>query len=290
MHPTAIPPILRHMLPLLRCPQCRSGDEPLRAAGDREIGCAAGHRFDPARQGYLPLLGGSSRTDTGDSAAMVSARADFLGRGHYAPIVDAVAAATHTLVGQVPEPSVCEIGAGTAHYLAAALPPAGRGIALDSSRYASRRAAAADPRVAAVLADAWAPLPVRSAVADAVLVVFAPRGPAEIARILRPRGGAVVVTPNQGHLAEVREPLGMLGVDDGKDAAVRAQFDGLLRVASVERVRAEMSLDRADLRDLVGMGPAARHRTGEQIAAAAAALGEPVAVHLDVTVTLLAAP
>lgn len=133
---------------------------------------------------------------------------------------------------------VCEIGAGTAYYLSTALPPSGRGIALDSSRYASRRAAAADPRVAAVLADAWAPLPVASGVADAALVVFAPRVAAEIARIVRGSGGAVVVTPNPGHLGEVREPLGMLAVDDGKDEAVRDRFEGLLRVGAVDRVRA----------------------------------------------------
>lgn len=290
MHRTALPPMLRTVLPLLRCPQCATAQETLLQLGEREIGCAAGHRFDPARQGYLPLLGGASRTDTGDSAAMVAARADFLDRGHYAPIAQAVAEATGAIIGDTPDPVVCEIGAGTAYYLSTALPPSGRGIALDSSRYASRRAAAADPRVAAVLADAWAPLPVASGVADVALVVFAPRVAAEIARIVRGSGGAVVVTPNPGHLGEVREPLGMLAVDDGKDEAVRDRFEGLLRVGAVDRVRAEMSLDSNDLRDLVGMGPAARHRTTEQIAAAAAALGEPVPVHLDVTVTQLVRP
>lgn len=287
MHRTALPPMLRTVLPLLRCPQCSAGQESLLQLGEREIGCAAGHRFDAARQGYLPLLGGASRTGTGDSAAMVAARADFLDRGHYAPIARSVAEATGSLIGGTPDPVVCEIGAGTAYYLSAGLPPTGRGIALDSSRYASRRAAAADPRVAAVLADAWAPLPVASGMVDVTLVVFAPRVAAEIARIVRGSGGVVVVTPNPGHLGEVRGPLGMLAVDDGKDEAVRAQFDGLLRVSTVDRVRAEMSLDSTDLRDLVGMGPAARHRTPEQIAAAATGLGGPVAVHLDVTVTQL---
>lgn len=285
MRPMPLPPMLRTILPLLSCPQCTSAREPLRQFGEREIGCAAGHRFDPARQGYLPLLGGASRTDTGDSAAMVAARSDFLGRGHYEPIVRAVAEAVRDLVQDRPAPVLGEVGAGTAHYLAGVLPTAGRGIALDSSRYASRRAAAADPRIAAVLADAWAPLPLQDASVDAVLVVFAPRVVAEIRRVVRADGGCVVVTPSPGHLGEIRAPLGMLDVDGGKDAAVRQQFSGLFDPAGSRRVSYPMTLDHRDLRDLVSMGPAAHHRTADQIAAAAADLAAQVQVHVDVTVS-----
>lgn len=288
MHPIPLPPMLRTILPLLSCPQCASAREPLQQFGEREIGCAAGHRFDPARQGYLPLLGGASRTDTGDSAAMVLARSDFLGRGHYEPIVRAVAEAAGGLLQDRAAPVLCEVGAGTAHYLAGALPTDGRGIALDSSRYASRRAAAADPRIAAVLADAWAPLPLQDASVDAALVVFAPRVVAEIRRVLRADGGCVVVTPNPEHLGEIRAPLGMLAVDGGKDAAVRHQFSGLFDPAGSRPVRYPMTLDRRDLRDLVSMGPAARHRTAQQIAAAAADLDDEVEVHVDVTVSAFA--
>lgn len=275
------------VLPLLRCPQCADDAGPLQRTGGREIGCPRGHRFDPARQGYLPLLGGSSRTDTGDSAEMIAARADFLGRGHYDPIAAAVAGAVGEQSGSV----VCEIGAGTAHYLAQALPDNdhGVGIALDSSRYAARRAAAADPRVASILADAWAPLPLRDDCVDAVLVIFAPRVATEIRRILRPGGVAVVVSPTADHLSEVREALGMLGIEGGKHDAVREQFAGLLEVTAVERVRAPMVLTSQDLGDLVSMGPAARHRSSEQIAAAVRELGDQVEVHLEVSLTRLVA-
>ena len=292
MASTVLPPMLRTLLPLLCCPQCPSAQQPLLQLDDREIGCTAGHRFDLARQGYLPLLGGASRTDTGDSAAMVAARSDFLGRGHYSPIAEAVAAATTSFVAGSPEPVVCEIGAGTAYYLGAALPAAGRGIALDSSRYAARRAASADPRVAAVLADAWAPLPLARGAVDVVLVVFAPRVATEIRRIVRAGGGAVVVTPNAGHLGEVREALGMLSVDDGKAAAVREQFAGSFDVVGTSAVRHPMTLTLQDLQDLVAMGPSARHHTPEAIRAAAEFTlpdSDTVTVHADVTVTALAA-
>lgn len=263
-------------LSLLTCPHCAAG---LERTGEQQVGCTSGHRFDVARQGYLPLLGPRSRTDTGDDAAMLAARMSFLGAGHYRPIADAVAAQA---AGRV-----LEIGAGTGYYLAAADPELG--IALDSSRYAARRAAAVHPRVASVLADAWSPLPLHDASMDTVLVVFAPRTAAEIARVLRPGGRAVVVTPRTEHLAEIRGPLRMLEVDAGKAEALQERWQPLLRTYEAQQVTSALVLDHADLRALVGMGPAARHRTTERIAADVAVLPEQVPVTLAVTVTVMTA-
>ena len=54
-----------------------------------------------------------------------------------------------------------DVGAGTGHHLAAVLDalPDARGIAIDASPAALRRAARAHERAAAVGADAWKPLP-----------------------------------------------------------------------------------------------------------------------------------
>ena len=68
----------------------------------------------------------------------------------------------------------------------------------------------------AVVADSWARLPVLDAALDRVLVVFAPRNGPEIARVLRPGGLLVVVTPAADHLAELVGPLGLLRVDPRK--------------------------------------------------------------------------
>ena len=54
--------------------------------------CPVGHSADLARQGYVSLLRGRHAT-SGDTAAMVQAREELLGSGHYRPIQDAVAAA-----------------------------------------------------------------------------------------------------------------------------------------------------------------------------------------------------
>ena len=137
------------VLPLLACPHCT---EPLTRPGPGVVGCGNGHRFDLARQGYLSLLGKGSRTDTGDTADMVEARLAFLGAGHYLPIADRIAS-------EVTAGPVVEIGAGTGYYLGIALGRlrcrgAGQavGIALDASRYAARRAVAADPAIGSIVA------------------------------------------------------------------------------------------------------------------------------------------
>ena len=157
--------MLSDVLPLLRCPHCTG---PLADAGPA-VRCPRGHGFDVARQGYLSLLAGGGGTSTADTAAMVQARAAFLGAGHYDALSEAVAAA----VGRGP---VVDVGAGTGHHLARVLDRVeGPGLALDLSKHAARRAARAHPRAGAVVADAWRALPVADAVAGTVLSVFAPR-------------------------------------------------------------------------------------------------------------------
>ena len=61
-----------------------------------------------------------------------------------------------------------------------------QGLAFDVTKPALRRAARAHPRVGAVLADTWGPLPLADGSADVLLNVFAPRNGPEMRRVLRP--------------------------------------------------------------------------------------------------------
>jgi 23S rRNA (guanine745-N1)-methyltransferase len=283
-------PALDAALPRLCCPHCRAD---LARIDGSVVGCADGHRFDIARQGYLSLLGNRSRTDTGDTADMVAARVAFLGAGHYRPIADAVAAAADG-------GPVLEIGAGTGYYLAAVLhrlatgdatggvcaDSTAVGIAIDASRYAARRAATAHPRMASVVADAWSALPVRDDAVDTVLSVFAPRDPAEITRVLAPGGRLVVVTPEPEHLAEIRSSVPILAVDGGKPERLAAAFADQLQLSDRMTVRHEMRLVRDDVGALIRMGPSARHLAAETLTAALAGLPDATAVTLSVTVSV----
>ncbi|GAA2792569.1 putative RNA methyltransferase [Kribbella solani] len=268
-----------HLVAALRCPVCGDG----LTLTDRTARCPRGHAYDLAKQGYLNLLPASSNGIDGDSAAMVGARTVFLGTGHYAPIRDALILRAE--LGD--DDLVVEVGAGTAYYLAGVLgmSPHRRGIALDVSKYAARRAAKADPRIASVVCDAWRELPLVDGAAELMLNVFAPRNAAEMARVLSPTGRLLVVTPNQQHLAELIDVLGMVSVDADKERRLEESLAGEFVRTGSEVVEETMPLDRSAVEQLVLMTPSARHLDYRDLLQRIAVLPEPAVVTLSVTVS-----
>ncbi len=266
------------LLDVLRCPICAA---PF-TAGEAALRCDAGHAFDIARQGYVNLLPGSVTAGTADTATMVAARAEFLAAGHYAAIADAVAGRA-----AAEEPAVVlDAGAGTGYYLARVLQaaPTARGLALDVSKFAARRAARAHPRVGAAVSDTWRALPVHDDSVDVVLNVFAPRNGPEFARVLKPDGLLIVVTPTARHLAELADAVGMLSVDPQKDERLERSLAG--EFVATDHVVQEFSLrlTAADIERLIGMGPSAWHVDEAEIAGHAAARA-PMTVTASVDVT-----
>ncbi|MFI6601729.1 putative RNA methyltransferase [Nonomuraea sp. NPDC050536] len=237
----------------LVCPVCRAG----LAMGAGVVRCAAGHSFDIAKQGYVSLLVGSRPPGTADSAEMVAARAAFLEAGHYAPLARALA----ETVGQAGV--IVDAGAGTGYYLHAVLGDAA-GIAFDVSKHAIKRAARIPGRVGAFVADVWQPLPIADGVADAVLNVFAPRNGPEFARILRPGGALVVVTPGPGHLRPLVDELGLLSVDEDKERRLARSLPGFSEISRRE-VAFDLELTGAEVSEVVGMGPSAWHTDAAEL-------------------------
>jgi 23S rRNA (guanine745-N1)-methyltransferase len=258
----------------LLCPVCRSGLGQGGSTG-RSLVCPAGHSFDAARQGYFNFLVGKGTVFEADAADMVAARFEFLSAGHYRPLADAVAElsapalAGQQGVGGVPA-TVLDAGTGTGHYLRGLLDrtapagsaPAGRPVAaigLDISKFALRRAAKLNPEAVNLVCDVWQPLPVADGVVDVVTVVFAPRNAAEFARVLRPGGRLVVVTPRPGHLAEVAGRTGMLGLEPAKDERLAAALEGHFSLFSGRDLDLDLTLSPADVARLALMGPAGHH-------------------------------
>ncbi|GAB3822346.1 methyltransferase domain-containing protein [Tessaracoccus terricola] len=243
----------------LACPNCAA---PMELA-DGVLRCGTGHAFDVARQGYVNLLGRAAPANA-DTPAMLAARDRFLSSGHYRDLSDAVAAA---VAGRE---RLLEVGAGTGHHLAAALDasPGALGLASDVSPAAARRAAKAHPRMAAVVADTWAGLPLADASVDAVACVFAPRNPAEFARVLQPGGTLVVVVPGPDHLVELRRRHGLLDVGADKLVEVTAQLREHFSPAATVEVRRRLQLREAEATALVAMGPNAFHAAPERVPAA----------------------
>ena len=264
----------------VRCPVCAGSVR----VDENQVACCRGHSFNIARQGYVSLTSGRGGPGTGDSAAMVMARDRFLGGGHYQPIADAVRALAARSDRGGPG-LVLDLAGGTGYYLAWVLDALGArlGACVDLSAPALRRAARAHSRAAAIGADAWQSLPLTDGSAALVLSVFGPRNAAEIRRVLVPGGTLIVATPGADHLMELRQSLGLIGIDERKAARLADAYGDYAR-SSVTAVRYRLRLGHGDLTDLVAMGPSARHIDADALTGRVAALPAPVTVTVDVEV------
>lgn len=265
----------------LQCPSCGGS---LQRDGRRLL-CPAGHAFDIARQGYLNLISGHRR-HPGDDARMVAARERFLDTGHYRPLTAAITelAAEHVPAG---DGIVVDLAGGTGHHLSAVLDgcPDRYGLCVEASTPALRRAARAHPRAAAIGADVWGMLPVRTGTAGVVLSVFAPRGVAEVERILAPGGVVVVASPHPTHLQELGRLVGAIGIDPRKAERLAGSFRRFERIALRSVIR-HVALRHEDVHDVTAMGPTARHLSDDELARTIAGLPELVDVTVAVDVSV----
>ncbi len=273
-------PVLVEAVDLLRCPVC-AGEL---SESDGALRCESGHSFDIARQGYVSLFAGAGRRGEVDSPEMVEAREAFLGAGHFGRLSEALAEEARAADAAG---AVLDIGAGTGHHLARLLDalPERVGLALDASSAALRRAARAHPRAAAIGADAWQALPLRDGVAALILSVFAPRNPAEMARVLAPGGLVLAVTPTTRHLHELVGPLGLLSVPEEKADRLDTQLASHFSLAERRPIEYSMFLTRDEAAQIVRMGPSAWHVDEQTVAERLALLPDPLPVTASVTLS-----
>ena len=275
----APPPIVAgrrpgYFSPMLLCPICR---EPLRLDG-ATYRCSADHAFDRAREGYVDLLpAGHGRSGlTGDTRDMARARARFLDRGHYDPLMrrvaDRAAAHAHSLGDpDAPDapaaagPVVAEAGCGTGHYVAAAgaavraAVPGAPAFGFDVSREALRVAGRRHPGVTFARSDIHHGLPLPDATVAVLLDIFAPRNPMEFRRVLRPDGLLLLVVPGDAHLRALRGALDLLDIEPEKRERTLERLAPAFRLVWEEPLGWSARLEPDDIVDLVGMTPSAFH-------------------------------
>jgi 23S rRNA (guanine745-N1)-methyltransferase len=274
--------MLSDVVEYLACPVCGTGLD----IAHGSVRCLREHSFDIARQGYVNLLPGDASPGTADTAAMVEARADFLAEGHFGSLAALLAGHVATRCDETA--CVLDAGAGTGYYLAATLDrmPGAVGAAFDISKYASRRAARAHPRIGAVVGDLWRALPARTGVVGGVLSVFAPRNATEFHRVLRPDGALFVITPTSRHLCELVPALGLLSVDDDKIHNLDTAFARHFTLATREDHESGLLLGHAAAESLALMGPSAWHRTAADVRRRLAGLPAPIAVTASFTLSV----
>ncbi|MGN1015067.1 MAG: putative RNA methyltransferase [Butyricicoccus sp.] len=190
---------------MLICPNC---GKPL-TRQERSLRCENRHSFDLASSGYCNLLLSSRSGDhIGDAKEMVLARREFLDRGYYQPLAQAVCERVRELCAGR-RCNVVDAGCGEGYYtrqVAETLDAAGslrEMIGADISKAATQYAAKRDKRTQYITASSYQ-LPLAEHSADVVLSLFAPTPAQEFARILRSDGAALCVVPGEMHLWELK--------------------------------------------------------------------------------------
>lgn len=183
---------------MLLCPVC--GAE-LRFDA-RAARCPQGHSFDLAREGYVNLLRTTkSGEHIGDDKQSARARRDFLNKGYYAPLRDALVALFAHKSGPL-----LDICCGEGYYTAAlaanpALDVYGFDISKEMIRLAAKRGGAR------YFVANLAAIPVPDASFAWAVHLFAPFNGPEFARVLRPGGTLYTVIPGARHLWGLKERL-----------------------------------------------------------------------------------
>ncbi len=184
---------------LLRCPVC---GQPFQLNG-RSLRCGAGHCFDLAKEGYVNLLTGSRPGDaTGDSKEAARFRRDFLNRGYYAPLLDALTDRFAERTG-----TLLDLCCGEGYYTAAlaelpGLTVYGFDLAREMVRLAAKRSGGPTLFVANL-----ARIPVPDGAFDFATLLFAPFGEAELCRVLKPGGRLTLVVPGRRHLFGLKQAV-----------------------------------------------------------------------------------
>ncbi len=183
---------------MLLCPVC---GEKLSVA-DRCAACVNGHRFDLAKEGYVNLLRSSKSGDKiGDDKLAARCRRDFLNKGYYAPLKDALVELLSDKQG-----NLLDICCGEGYYTNAMasnenLQVYGFDISKEMVRLAAKRG-----NITAFVAN-MASIPVADGSFDYATHLFAPFNEGEFARVLKPGGCLYTVIPGSHHLWGLKQAL-----------------------------------------------------------------------------------
>ena len=198
---------------LFNCPVC---GQPLSLDGN-SFRCPSGHSFDRARSGYVNLLlpDGKHAKLPGDNRQMVNARREFLEKGFYRPMADALCRELVRELEGKDTLTLLDAGCGEGYYTRLvydALTAAGIStqlLGLDISKFAAEKAAkrfrAEEP--VQIGAASIFHMPVSDASCDVVITLFAPFCREEFLRVLKKGGLFAMVIPGARHLFGLKQAV-----------------------------------------------------------------------------------
>ena len=183
----------------LLCPVC--GTELLKH--EKRLVCSNNHSFDIASEGYVNLLlKGKNGSLIGDNRAMALARRDFLNKGYYCSLAQALKNELDLL--NIEHPTAADICCGEGYYTDyISKDRDGDFFGFDISKEMIRLAAKRKSKAQFAVANMKS-LPLKDDSIDFATHLFAPFCEEEFARILSDRGILISVIPGRYHLFELK--------------------------------------------------------------------------------------
>lgn len=228
---------------IIVCPKCR---EKLNIDGN-SLRCVNNHSFDFSREGYVNLLLTNKSGDKkGDSKESAHARHNFLAKGYYAVLKNAI--------GKKMQGTVLDICCGEGYYDTYD----GELYGFDISKEMVRLAAKSNKSGKYFVAN-LSQIPIEDKSIDTAVHLFAPFNDREFARILKDDGNLYSVIPGENHLIEMKELLYDVPYKNDE----KAPDSGILQLVEREKVSEKVHISSEDLFELFSMTPYF-YRTSEQ--------------------------
>lgn len=187
------------------CPVCGN----ILSKYGNSLKCVRNHCFDISSSGYVNLLTRGGKKGHGDDKKMVRARRDFLSKGYYSHLREAV---KKMLRGKFNDNcALLDSGCGEGYYTNGFYDVLNESTknevyGIDVSKEALKLAARLCPKVSFAAASAYC-LPFENESFDIVTSVFAPLAAEEFQRVLKKGGRFITAIPLERHLFGLKQAV-----------------------------------------------------------------------------------
>ncbi|HAY78500.1 MAG TPA: SAM-dependent methyltransferase [Planctomycetaceae bacterium] len=227
------------------------------------LGCAAGHHFDRAKEGYWNLTQPQDKksTNPGDNRDAVLTRHHWLQRGHATGLVTALEGwLAQSSPHASPPRRILDLGCGDGSFGPLLFPGHATSFCgIDLSKPAIKLAAKHWPEATWVLANADRGLPVMDSSVDCVVSLFGRRPVAEIKRVLIQAGSCIVAVPAEDDLIELREAVQKRGVRRSRvEAIMEEMHDNGLPCVEQTQWRTQVDIGQDEIEEALAMTYRAR--------------------------------
>ncbi|MGN1481432.1 putative RNA methyltransferase [Porcipelethomonas sp.] len=233
---------------LFACPVCGMS---LKTDG-KNYKCGKNHSFDAAKSGYVNLLMSNhmNTKNPGDNKLMVKSRSDFLDKGYYSHLLDALCDAVNEAVSE--NDVLLDAGCGEGYYTSGIFDfLQNKGIeinaaGIDISKYAADKAARRNQKVEFAVGSVFH-IPATDGSCNVLLNIFAPFCREEFIRVIKDGGYMIMVIPGRKHLWELKNAVYDTPYENNPKPEEIDGFEFLKKYETKKEIELENSHDIASL-------------------------------------------